>query len=112
MESTYRSLDGTGLSHRNFVPKQHFQQILFRADRKLKNLRDLNGNSLTIAPDGVTSSAGNLKIAFTRDTQGRITKITDPLGKEIFTPATRHSAIFRSPSNPAPEAHRRSRMRS
>jgi YD repeat-containing protein len=53
-------------------------------DRKLKNLRDLNGNSLTIAADGVTSSAGNLKIAFTRDTQGRITKITDPLGKEYL----------------------------
>ena len=43
---------------------------------------DLNGNELTIASDGVTHSNGQ-KIAFTRDTAGRIISIVDPMNKTL-----------------------------
>ncbi len=48
---------------------------------KLTSIRNLDGNLLTFGPSGVTSSAGNLTVAFARDAQGRITEITDPAGK-------------------------------
>ncbi|MFN0168640.1 MAG: hypothetical protein ACKV22_19620 [Bryobacteraceae bacterium] len=60
------------------------REFVIGGDKKLKSTRDLNGDTLTIAADGVTSSAGNVRIAFTRDPQGRISKITDPLGKEYL----------------------------
>ena len=44
---------------------------------------DLNGNHLTITPAGISHSSGQ-SIAFTRDTEGRILKITDPLNREMF----------------------------
>ena len=46
-------------------------------------VEDLNGNQLTITPAGITHSSGK-SIAFTRDTEGRILKITDPLNREMF----------------------------
>jgi YD repeat-containing protein len=46
----------------------------------LKSITDLDGNTLTFTPTGITSSAGNLHVAFTRDSAGRITQITDPEG--------------------------------
>jgi YD repeat-containing protein len=42
-------------------------------------VKDLNGNTLTINASGVVSSAGK-SVAFTRDGQGRITQIADPSG--------------------------------
>jgi YD repeat-containing protein len=42
-------------------------------------IRDRNGNTVTFGPLGVTHSAG-LSIAFTRDSEGRITQVTDPNG--------------------------------
>jgi RHS repeat-associated protein len=45
----------------------------------LQSLKDLNGNTLTLASTGITSSTG-LNIPFVRDTQGRITQITDAVG--------------------------------
>ncbi len=45
----------------------------------LQSLKDLNGNTLTLASTGITSSTG-LNIPFVRDTQGRITQITDAAG--------------------------------
>ncbi len=45
----------------------------------LQSLKDLNGNTLTLAATGITSSTG-LNIPFLRDTQGRITQITDATG--------------------------------
>jgi len=42
-------------------------------------LKDLNGNTLTLAASGITSSAG-LNIPFVRDSQGRITQITGATG--------------------------------
>jgi len=42
-------------------------------------VKDLNGNTLTINSSGVVSSTGK-SVAFTRDGQGRITQIADPSG--------------------------------
>ena len=49
----------------------------------LKSIEDRNGNKLTIKDDGIFHSAG-MSISFTRDSEGRITKITDPMGKNIL----------------------------
>lgn len=48
---------------------------------QLLSIKGLDGNTLTFGPNGITSSAGNLTVAFTRDAQGRIDEITDPSGK-------------------------------
>jgi RHS repeat-associated protein len=45
----------------------------------LQSVQDLAHNTLTVTPTGITSSNG-LSVPFVRDTQGRITQITDPLG--------------------------------
>ncbi|HEU0042924.1 MAG TPA: DUF6531 domain-containing protein, partial [Jiangellaceae bacterium] len=45
--------------------------------RGLTQVRDLNGNTLTVSPNGITHSSGR-GITFARDAQGRITQITDP----------------------------------
>ena len=42
-------------------------------------VKDLNGNTLTINASGVVSSSGK-SVAFSRDGQGRITQIADPTG--------------------------------
>ena len=44
---------------------------------QLQTIKDLNGNILTFAANGITSSAGNVVVPFVRDSQGRITTITD-----------------------------------
>jgi RHS repeat-associated protein len=51
------------------------------SDGKLQSLKNTDGNTLTFGPNGITSSAGNLTVPFTRDAQGRIAEITDPTGK-------------------------------
>jgi YD repeat-containing protein len=45
----------------------------------LQSMQDLANNTLTVTPTGITASNG-LSVPFVRDTQGRITQITDPLG--------------------------------
>jgi RHS repeat-associated protein len=45
----------------------------------LRSMTDLNGNTLTISSSGIIHSSGK-SITFTRDTQGRITQISDPAG--------------------------------
>ncbi|MCP3980107.1 MAG: RHS repeat protein, partial [bacterium] len=45
-------------------------------------VEDLNGNQLTITPAGITHSSGR-GIAFERGTEGRITRITDPLDRAM-----------------------------
>ncbi len=54
--------------------------LTMSADGSLKSVRDLNGNTLTFTATGITSSAGGLNVPFARDSQGRITQITDPAG--------------------------------
>jgi hypothetical protein len=44
---------------------------------QLQTIKDLNNNMLTFAPNGITSSVGNVVVPFVRDSQGRITQITD-----------------------------------
>src|SRR5262249_24721208 len=53
----------------------------------LESLTDLNGNTLHVSPTGVTNCPAGVTagpsckgIVFSRDTQGRITTITDPAG--------------------------------
>ncbi|HEY7126680.1 MAG TPA: DUF6531 domain-containing protein, partial [Ktedonobacterales bacterium] len=50
----------------------------------LQSITDLDGNTLSFTATGITSSAGNLNVPFVRDSQGRITKITDPAGN-VYT---------------------------
>ena len=51
------------------------------SDGNLQSLKDLNANTLTVSPSGISSTTG-LNVPFVRDTQGRITRITDPLGNQ------------------------------
>ena len=48
----------------------------------LESITDRNGNTITFGPDGILHSAGK-SVTFTRDAEGRITTITDPLGNTI-----------------------------
>ena len=43
----------------------------------LQTIQDLNGNLLTFTPNGITGSVGGVVVPFVRDSQGRITQITD-----------------------------------
>ncbi len=64
----YTSPDG-----RSFVVEQ---------GKGLKSLTDLNLNTLTVTPNGVTHSSGR-GVVFVRDAEGRITTITDPSGNAM-----------------------------
>jgi YD repeat-containing protein len=44
---------------------------------QLQTIQDLNGNLLTFSANGITSSVGGVVVPFVRDSQGRITQITD-----------------------------------
>jgi YD repeat-containing protein len=54
----------------------------------LQSLTDRAGNVLTMSPAGITSThplvpGSTLGLAFTRDAQGRITRVTDPDGRSL-----------------------------
>jgi RHS repeat-associated protein len=55
-------------------------QIEIHRTEGVKKVADLNGNTLTFGPNGITHSAGK-SVTFTRDAQGRITQINDPEGQ-------------------------------
>ena len=44
----------------------------------LKTIKDLQGNTLTFTPAGITSSTSGIAVQFQRDTAGRITRIVAP----------------------------------
>jgi RHS repeat-associated protein len=48
----------------------------------INSITNRNSDKLTFTDAGITSSNG-LKVTFGRDTQGRITTVTDPMGKQI-----------------------------
>jgi RHS repeat-associated protein len=48
----------------------------------VRSMTDANGNTLTVNGSGIVHSAGK-SVTFTRDAQGRITKITDPAGASM-----------------------------
>jgi len=58
------------------------RSFLIREGSGVERLDDLNGNRLTVGPNGITHSSGK-GVAFTRDGQGRITRITDPSGRSL-----------------------------
>jgi len=60
------------------------RKFLMDANGTLKTITDLNNNVLTFSPTGISSSAGNIDVPFVRDTQGRITQITYPVGKNYI----------------------------
>ena len=77
---------------RTFLPALRGRHALSRfvveQGKGLKSITDLNGNVLSVTAGGITASnpavAGSAKtVAFTRDSQGRITKITDPAGNAM-----------------------------
>lgn len=47
------------------------------ASGQLKSVKDLNGNTLTITANGITSSVNGVVVPFVRDGAGRITQIKD-----------------------------------
>jgi RHS repeat-associated protein len=49
------------------------------ASGNLQAVQDLNGNTVSITPSGITSTSG-LSVPFVRDASGRITQITDTAG--------------------------------
>src|SRR4029079_15816856 len=51
------------------------------ANAGLQSVRELNNNPLTITPQGIIHSSGR-SITFTRDSQGRIIRITEPSGAQ------------------------------
>ncbi|NLD49415.1 MAG: RHS repeat-associated core domain-containing protein, partial [Clostridiaceae bacterium] len=57
---------------------------VFVIDQKngVESITDTNGNKVTYGRDGIKHSTGK-SITFDRDSQGRITKITDPMNKVI-----------------------------
>jgi len=58
-------------------------QYNINANGSLQSVVDRVGNALTITPAGITSSTG-LSVPFVRDSQGRITRITDTLGNQYL----------------------------
>jgi len=52
-------------------------ELLIDQKAGLQRIRDLNNNTLTVTPAGITDTFGN-GVVFQRDGQGRIAKITDP----------------------------------
>lgn len=53
-------------------------QIVVSRSAGVESLREVNGNTLTINPNGIVHSAGP-GVTFTRDAAGRITRIADPM---------------------------------
>ncbi len=58
-------------------------QYAISASGSLQSINDIDGNGLTLTPNGITSSTG-LNVPFVRDSSGRITKITDPQGNNYL----------------------------
>ena len=48
----------------------------------LESIQDTNGNTITFTANGIIHSAGK-SVLFSRDAQGRITTITDPMGNTL-----------------------------
>lgn len=56
---------------------------VFGRDGTMKSVQDLNGNTLTFGPNGITSAGTGVNIPFARDAQGRITSVTDTNGNSF-----------------------------
>lgn len=60
------------------------QVYTIAASGQIQSIKDKNGNLLTFGPNGITSSAGGVNVPFVRDTQGRVTRITDLNGNNYI----------------------------
>lgn len=58
------------------------RQFSFHLTNGLESIEDPNGNRLVLSQNGITHSSGS-SVAFVRDSEQRITRITDPLGNAI-----------------------------
>jgi RHS repeat-associated protein len=56
------------------------REYVIGADGQMQRVKDLAGNTLTFTRDGISSSTGGVTIPFTRDANGRITRITNLAG--------------------------------
>ena len=75
-------LDAAGYNPTTYTYTDPYGRVYtVTADGKMRSIQNLDGNVLTFSAGGITSSAGNLTVPFTRDAQGRISQITDPAGK-------------------------------
>jgi YD repeat-containing protein len=75
--------EGTPFEPKDFqLTTEDGRVIDLREGVGITRIEDRNGNELFINENGLVHSAGET-IHFTRDTQGRITKITDPMGHEL-----------------------------
>ncbi len=83
MGSTFEcAIDNAGLPYQatGYVYTDPYGRVYtIGADGSLQSVQDLSGNTITVTPSGITSSNG-LNVPFVRDSQGRITQITDTLG--------------------------------
>ena len=69
----------------------------------LQSVQDVAGNAINITPGGITSTNG-LNVPFVRDSQGRITQITDPLN-QVYTYAYDSNGNLASVAYPVSPAH-------
>jgi RHS repeat-associated protein len=76
------------------------------ASGQLQSIVDRTGNGLSITSNGITSTTG-LNVPFVRDTQNRITQITDPLGNvyEYAYDESGNLASVTYPSTPQPSTY-------
>ncbi|MCA9407806.1 MAG: VCBS repeat-containing protein [Candidatus Omnitrophica bacterium] len=58
-------------------------QMIINKTEGVKSIHEANGNSITFSQNGITHSSGK-SIVFQRDSQERITSITDPAGNSQF----------------------------
>lgn len=58
------------------------RSFLIHQEDGLQSIKDRNGNVLTFGADGISHSNG-VGVRFDRDSAGRITRVTDPLGNAI-----------------------------
>jgi RHS repeat-associated protein len=86
----YGSADDTPYNPREFaLTAKDGTRYLLSTTQGLISVTDPNGNTTIVGSSGIRSSAGP-SIAFTRDSLGRITAITDPAGNSlsyVYTPA-------------------------
>ena len=57
-------------------------EYVINQDSGLESITEPNGNTITFSSDGIIHSAGK-SVLFDRDSEGRITTITDPMGNTI-----------------------------
>lgn len=79
------------------------QVFTMAATGELQSIRDRHDNTLTFGRNGITSSAGQLRVAFERDSLGRIVRILDP-AHHAYVYAYDHNGDLATVTFPQPDA--------